>query len=493
MNSTLLVVDDLKVWSPYQASDAVVAFSDYLSMSETALGRIRRVINLCDTEKYLSHGYYCSLLAEARGHRVLPTVNAINDLRRRELYLMHFDDLKDALPKPLGTTRGECLKVKCYFGHCQDKSLAPLARRIFERLGFPILEMNLQYKGEWGLRSLRAIPIEDLDDSAQSAFAEALEQFSHRVWRSSPKLKKARWEMAIYVNPKEALPPSDEQALRKMVKAAAKLGVDAEIVTARESSRIGEYDALFIRETTEINHPTYRLARRAELEGLVVIDDPVSILRCCNKLFLLDAFRRGKVPTLPSLMVQNRDRQVVEKIEASFAYPVILKIPNGSFSRGVVKVENRTELKTRLRELFQQSTLLLAQEYLYTPFDWRIGVINNKPLYANRYHMAKDHWQIYEHGADGTRTGGFDALPTFEVPRPVLQAAMKAAAAVGEGFYGIDLKQSGNAAYVIEVNDNPSIEQGVEDAFLGDELYMQIMGEFVRRLENRGRLLHNNL
>jgi glutathione synthase/RimK-type ligase-like ATP-grasp enzyme len=46
---------------------------------------------------------------------------------------------------------------------------------------------------------------------------------------------------------------------------------------------------------------------------------------------------------------------------------------------------------------------------------------------------------------------------------------------------------------VIEVNDNPSIEQGVEDAFLGDELYMQIMGEFVRRLENRGRLLHNNL
>ena len=42
-------------------------------------------------------------------------------------------------------------------------------------------------------------------------------------------------------------------------------------------------------------------------------------------------------------------------------------------------------------------------------------------------------------------------------------------------------------AYVLEVNDNPSIDHKVEDAYLGDELYMQIMAEFQRRLETRGR------
>jgi hypothetical protein len=38
---------------------------------------------------------------------------------------------------------------------------------------------------------------------------------------------------------------------------------------------------------------------------------------------------------------------------------------------------------------------------------------------------------------------------------------------------------------VIEVNDNPSIWAGCEDAAVGDALYDAIMGEFLRRLEAR--------
>ena len=68
-----------------------------------------------------------------------------------------------------------------------------------------------------------------------------------------------------------------------------------------------------------------------------------------------------------------------------------------------------------------------------------------------------------------------------------MDAAVKAARIIGKGLYGVDLKQHGNHVYVIEVNDNPSIDQGVEDEYLGNELYMQIMAEFAQRLENRGR------
>ena len=38
---------------------------------------------------------------------------------------------------------------------------------------------------------------------------------------------------------------------------------------------------------------------------------------------------------------------------------------------------------------------------------------------------------------------------------------------------------------MIEVNDNPSIDHGVEDLVLGDGLYQQIMAEFLRRLNLR--------
>ena len=60
-------------------------------------------------------------------------------------------------------------------------------------------------------------------------------------------------------------------------------------------------------------------------------------------------------------------------------------------------------------------------------------------------------------------------------------------ATIGFFLEGVDIKQKGNHAYVIEVNDNPSIDHKVEDAYLGNELYMLIMSEFSRRLEKRGR------
>ena len=46
-------------------------------------------------------------------------------------------------------------------------------------------------------------------------------------------------------------------------------------------------------------------------------------------------------------------------------------------------------------------------------------------------------------------------------------------------------RQAGDRLALIEVNDNPSIDAGVEDAYLGDDLYRRIMGEFLRRLERK--------
>jgi len=244
---------------------------------------------------------------------------------------------------------------------------------------------------------------------------------------------------------------------------------------------------LFIRETTAIDHHTYRLASRAENMGLVVIDDPASILRCCNKVYLHDAFSYQKVPSLLTQVVNNKNKKMLDEIEQNFSYPLVLKMPEGSFSRGVFKINNRQELKQQMIELFKESALVLVQEYLYTEFDWRIGVLNGRAIYACKYLMARNHWQIYNHNVKKHFSGGFETLPTFEVPKVVLDAAIKASNIIGQGLYGVDIKEVGNHAYVIEVNDNPSIDHGVEDNYLGDELYMLIMSEFQRRLEQRGR------
>lgn len=162
---------------------------------------------------------------------------------------------------------------------------------------------------------------------------------------------------------------------------------------------------------------------------------------------------------------------------------MVVKIPDGSFSRGMAKINSLEELNSKCAPLFQESSLLIAQEFLYTHYDWRIGVLNNRPLYACRYYMVKNHWQIFRHSENRSDSGAFDTLPTFEVPRPILQAALAATRAIGDGLYGVDLKEVNGKGYVIEVNDNPSIDGGVEDEYLGKELYLLIMQEFKRRLE----------
>lgn len=69
-----------------------------------------------------------------------------------------------------------------------------------------------------------------------------------------------------------------------------------------------------------------------------------------------------------------------------------------------------------------------------------------------------------------------------------MKTALRAAALIGDGLYGVDLKQTADSVLVIEVNDNPNIDAGVEDLVLGDRLYSIIMEEFIRRLDQGRRL-----
>ncbi len=51
----------------------------------------------------------------------------------------------------------------------------------------------------------------------------------------------------------------------------------------------------------------------------------------------------------------------------------------------------------------------------------------------------------------------------------------------------VDLKEVDGHVLVIEVNDNPSIDAGVEDQVLGEELYRQIVAQLLSTVQTRGR------
>jgi glutathione synthase/RimK-type ligase-like ATP-grasp enzyme len=151
---------------------------------------------------------------------------------------------------------------------------------------------------------------------------------------------------------------------------------------------------------------------------------------------------------------------------------------------GVIKVNSGQELIDALKTMFRNSDMVIAQEFLYSEYDWRIGVLDNMPLFACKYYMAKDHWQIYNWQAskdDGS--GDSETIPVEQVPEAVMKVALKAASLMGDGLYGVDLKMVGDKVYLIEVNDNPNIDAGIEDAVLKKDIYTKIMQTLLQRIE----------
>ncbi|SHF41611.1 Glutathione synthase/RimK-type ligase, ATP-grasp superfamily [Modicisalibacter ilicicola DSM 19980] len=491
MSPLRIVVDRLSDWRPYFPSDDLITAGEYLAQEANGpQDSATHVINLCSGLDYLETGYYVSLLAQARGQRVLPSVETLNQLSRKalvDLQLESLAPLMDELARR-GALAGDAFHLRLMFGECLQPGLGKLARRLFDRLPCPLLEARFQRRqGLWRLARLKPLSLTSLSGEEQDLFAQALNRHSRRVWRTPKARRRYRYDLAILIDPGEALPPSNKSALKQFIRAGRKLGIDVSLITKRDESRLAEFDALFIRETTALDHHTYRMARRAEHEGLVVIDDPRSILRCTNKVYLHALLGAKGVPAPEGLLLHRDDLGRLPEKAAGLQFPMVLKIPDGAFSRGVVKIQSGDQLRQEAERLFDSSALLLLQEWLPTEFDWRIGVLDGKVLYASRYYMARGHWQIYDHSRGRTRSGGFTTHDPREVPKTVVKAALKATRLIGDGLYGVDIKQIGERVVVIEINDNPNLDAGVEDTVLGPALYARVMEVFLERMEARRR------
>ena len=213
-----------------------------------------------------------------------------------------------------------------------------------------------------------------------------------------------------------------------------------------------------------------------------VIDDPISMIRCTNKVFLMELLGSNQVPTPPTVILPEGGdlTQAMDEL----GLPLVVKIPDGSFSRGVHKVNSFEEFKRITEELFEETDLVLAQKLLPTEFDWRVGILAGEPLFVCQYRMARGHWQVVKYRSDGSsHEGGFRAFDLDQAPQEVIDIAVRAAKPIGDGFYGVDLKQTATGIVVMEVNDNPNLEHGVEDTVGKDEIWIRLLKWFVERFE----------
>ncbi|MGL4799408.1 MAG: GNAT family N-acetyltransferase [Cellulosilyticaceae bacterium] len=437
-----------------------------------------RVFNLCNSYDYQSKGYYISLLGSARDQKVIPSVATMQDFSSDLFISVLAENTKELIESRLKSVTQKTIDYRVLFGYEEKGVQTKLSAYLYDLFETPFMSIRFRKDKQWYIESVSMLSPEEIADIDKDILKKIFARYFSRHKYNKVRLKNYEYSLAIMVNLEEENPPSNEEALRLFKKIGEDNGLYVELITKEDINRINEFDALLIRETTAVNNHTYKIARYAHAEGLIVIDDPWSILKCSNKFYLMERMNKAGIK-VPKSCVLTREDNWEEKSLALLQFPIILKQPDSAFSLGVYKVNDVEELNVKCEELLQQSELIIAQEFLPSEFDWRIGVLDNEAIFACKYYMANGHWQIYNWANDGEEeydvSGMSETLPVDEVPEEVIAMALRATSYIGDGMYGVDIKSIDDELYLIEVNDNPNIDYGIEDLVLGNQLYEKII------------------
>ncbi|MFH1727065.1 MAG: RimK family protein [Pseudomonadota bacterium] len=476
-----IIVDNPTKFDLDITSTIIISAKDYLLDQKYSEIRNARIFNLCRSYKYQKIGYYVSLIAEARGHSAIPSVTTIQDFSFQSIIRIVTDELDEIIQKSFNKIIEKEYILYVYFGQTVRKEFEKLGKQIYQLFQAPFIKVNFAYNKKWYIQQIYPITFNAIIEEHKDIISQFANNYFSKKRFPKFKIQQYLYDIAILVNPDEESPPSCPKALKYFEDAAYELDCYPEFIKKEDFNRLNEFDVLFIRETTSVNHHTYKFSRRAFAEGLVVIDDPWSILRCSNKIYLKELLSKGKILT-PKTFIFNKDSLKLYANDINF--PCVLKQPDSSFSRGVTKIENWDNLISETDRLFINTDLVILQDFVPSDFDWRIIILDKKPLLACKYYMAKNHWQIYNWKKRGAYSyGNSEAIPLYLVPDKILKTALKAANLIGDGFYGVDLKQINGEPLVIEINDNPSIEAGYEDKLLKKDLYLTIIKYFISKIQ----------
>lgn len=248
--------------------------------------------------------------------------------------------------------------------------------------------------------------------------------------------------------------------------AAGKLGHDCDFIFRSEIMSIPRFDGLLIRALTDPLNTSYVAARMAQAHGLRVIDHPDSILVCCDKVNMYQHLMRAEVP-MPETCFLTDDQVTPEQAHELFEQygtPLVLKAPNSSFSAYVEKVHDAASFVKVGKRFLRRADRLVVQQYLPSSFDWRVTILDGKVLFVVKYVMGAGAWRIHDRDEAGRENlCTVEGIDRSQVNPKLIEVALAAGKAIGNSLYGIDIKEFDDGFMVIEVNDNPNIDAGLED------------------------------
>ena len=281
--------------------------------------------------------------------------------------------------------------------------------------------------------------------------------------------------LGVFVNRQTLSNAEQLSALLKCRDAAEEMGHSVDFIFPEEIKRLLKTDGLFIRTNTDPMNVAFVASKMASLHNIPVVDDPASIQICADKVNMYYHLIKNNVKIPRTAFLKKRDITIdhAKTLFENWGTPLILKEPSTCFSARVEKARDPTDFMKTASRFMKLSDWIVVQQFISSQYDWRIGVLGGELLYACKYIIPPETFKIQAEVNGHLVYCRTESVPVAKIPAPVLEAGLKAARAIGNGLYGVDIKECDDGAYVIEVNDNPSLESGEDGCY--PKIYSRIV------------------
>src|SRR5205814_9584761 len=193
-----------------------------------------------------------SLLAEARGHRAIPNVTTIQDLKSLAIVRSITNELDELIQNSLSNIKSKDFTLSIYFGQNAAKQYEKLSKQLHDLFQAPLLRAEFVFNKEWSLHNISPIPLNEVSELHKRYLMNFAKAYFARHRFTGLKPKNKIYDLAILTNPLESDPPSNRKAIQQFIEVGESLGFAMELITKDDYKRLSEFDALFIRETTSV-------------------------------------------------------------------------------------------------------------------------------------------------------------------------------------------------------------------------------------------------
>jgi len=236
-------------------------------------------------------------------------------------------------------------------------------------------------------------------------------------------------------------------------------------VSVGETNLLKELKAVIVRPIGRgsLEETIFRLdlLHRIERLGVYVTNPPSAIERSVDKYYALTLLEEAGLPVPRTVVTESSENAL--KAFKELGGDVVLKPIFGSRGMGSTRISDANVAERIFRAVDFNRQVLYLQEFVsHGNFDIRIFVLGDHVLASMR--RVADSWKT-------NVSLGAKPVP-YNPPEEIRRLALKAAKTIGCDVSGVDILETGNGPFIVELNSQPGWRglQSVTEVKIADEI-----------------------